>query len=205
MKRTTLTHVLMAGLAICLLTACTKEEEVYNLSIQSDRSPSIVTYEANWVVDGQFVDQTKFVFRSGESYGIFEIDHMPNDVLLKDLLEKELRQQSVETPELGEAVTDHTPFFSRNETLGFSDKTNYINSKNNKMDAYGIFFGTVEYVVVIDYQIDATYNRDSDQWMIKWTVNSVYCERTRGRYYVTATHTFEPALTMLLVSTKRLH
>ena len=72
------------------------------------------------------------------------------------------------------------------------------------MDAYGIFFGTVEYVVVLDYQIDATYNQDSDQWMIKWTVNSVYCERTRDRH-VTATHTFEPALTMMLISTKRLH
>jgi len=204
MKRRTLTHFLMAGLGICLLAACTKEEEVYNLKAQMDKPLSYVAYEANWVVDGQFVDQTKFVFRSGESYGIFEIDHMPNDVLLKDLLEKELRQQSVETPELGEAVTDHTPFFSKNETLGFSDMTNYINNKNNNEGSYSVFMGTVEYVVVLDYQIDATYNQDSDQWMIKWTVNSVYCERTRDRH-VTTTHTFEPALTMLLVSTKRLH
>jgi len=38
--------ILIAGLAICLLAACTKEEEVYNLTAGMNKSLSVVAYEA---------------------------------------------------------------------------------------------------------------------------------------------------------------
>ena len=44
MKRTTLTHFLMAGLAICLITACTKEENEYDLQAQKNIPLSQVNY-----------------------------------------------------------------------------------------------------------------------------------------------------------------
>ena len=74
---------LMADLAICLLTACTKEEDKQNLQANVNMSLPQVTYEANWVVDRMVIDNTKFDYYYD---GGIRVWHMPNQVLLKDVL-----------------------------------------------------------------------------------------------------------------------
>jgi hypothetical protein len=78
MKRTTLTHFLTAGLAICLLTACTKEDNEYDLQAQMNISSAQVTYEANWVVDRVVIDNTKFDYYYSSGVRVW---HMPNQLL----------------------------------------------------------------------------------------------------------------------------
>ncbi len=59
------------------------------------------------------------------------------------------------------------------------------------------------YIVFLACKIDGTYEHDTDQWTMKWTVDKlqVYSPAVDS---IIATRTFEPALTMMLISTKRL-
>ena len=130
--------ILIAGLAICLLAACTKEEEVYNLTAGMNKSLSVVAYEANWIVNRQVVDQTTIYFERSMSTndhgnGVIRVGHMPNDILqIKNLLTDELAEPSAEDAFSFESQPfgDYSPYYFYSVDLGFSEKTTYIANKN---------------------------------------------------------------------------
>ena len=205
MKRTTLTHFLTAGLAICLLTACTKEENEYDLQAQKNIPLSQVTYEANWVVDRVVIDNTKFDYYYD---GGIRVWHMPNQLLLQDVLP--ISQWNLPPNDLNELSF---PL----QNLGFNKLSSFYNNDyNNNYNVipgeftsdsydttYNIRNGEEVYSIHLACKIDGTYEYDTDQWTMKWTVDKlkVYSFSVDS---IIATHTFEPALTMMLISTKRL-
>ena len=205
--------ILIAGLAICLLAACTKEEEVYNLKAQMDKSLSVVAYEANWIVNRQVVDQTTIYFERSMSTndhgnGVIRVGHMPNDILqIKNLLTDELAEPSAEDAFSFESQPfgDYSPYYFYSVDLGFSEKTTYIANKNATENSYDVIFGYSSWKVTLDCEAEVTYEQDTDQLILKMTVSKVSVQSRDYARTRTATHTFEPALTMLLVSTKRLH
>jgi hypothetical protein len=205
--------ILMAGLIICLFAACTKEEEVYNIRAQVDKSLSQVTYEANWIVNRQVVDQTKISFERSMSTndhgnGGIQVEHMPNDILqVKNLLTDELAKPSAEDVFSFESQPfgDDSPYYYYSVELGFSEKNTYIANKNASEHSYGVIFGYSSWKVTLDCEAEVTYEQDTDQLILKMTVSKVSVQSRDYADTRTATHTFEPALTLLLVSTKRLH
>ena len=201
MKRTTLIYVLLTGLAICLLTACTKEENEYGLQAQMNIPLSQVTYEANWVVDRMVIDNTKFDYYYD---GGVRVWHMPNQLLLQDVLP--IDQWNLPPNDLNELVF---PL----QNLGFNTSSTFYNNNYSAIPGeftsdsydttYNIRNGEEVYSIHLACKIDGTYEYDTDQWTMKWTVNKlkVYSFSVDS---IIATHTFEPALTMMLISTKRL-
>ena len=90
-------HVVMLFallLTLGLLTACDKDEpeDLYdNLQTQTDTDDSnsndsrqYPTYEADWVLDRQVIAKTMIKLIDNQR---LEIDHMPNEVLLKNVSE----------------------------------------------------------------------------------------------------------------------
>ena len=204
MKRTTLTHFLTAGLAICLLTACTKEENEYDLEARMNIPLPQVTYEANWVVDRMVIDNTKFDYYYD---GGVRVWHMPNQLLLQDVLP--ISQWNLPPNDLNELSF---PL----QNLGFNKLSSFYNNNtynhniipgeftSDSYDTkYNIRNGEEVYSIHLACKIDGTYEYDTDQWTMKWTVDKlkVYSFSVDS---IIATHTFEPALTMMLISTKRL-
>jgi hypothetical protein len=204
MKRTTLTHFLTAGLAICLLTACTKEENEYDLEARMNIPLPQVTYEANWVVDRMVIDNTKFDYYYD---GGVRVWHMPNQLLLQDVLP--ISQWNLPPNDLNELSF---PL----QNLGFNKLSSFYNNNtynhniipgeftSDSYDTkYNIRNGEEVYSIHLACKIDGTYEYDTDQWTMKWTVEKLKVYSSSADSII-ATHTFEPALTMMLISTKRL-
>ena len=201
MKRTTLIYVLLTGLAICLLTACTKEENEYGLQAQMNIPLSQVTYEANWVVDRMVIDNTKFDYYYD---GGVRVWHMPNQLLLQDVLP--IDQWNLPPNDLNELVF---PL----QNLGFNTSSTFYNNNYSAIPGeftsdsydttYNIRNGEEVYSIHLACKIDGTYEYDTDQWTMKWTVEKLKVYSSSADSII-ATHTFEPALTMMLISTKRL-
>ena len=205
MKRTTLTHFLTAGLAICLLTACTKEENEYDLEARMNIPLPQVTYEANWVVDRMVIDNTKFDYYYD---GGVRVWHMPNQLLLQDVLPisqwnlppNDLNELSFPLQNLG--FNKLSSFYNNNNTYNHNIIPGEFTSDSYDT-TYNIRNGEEVYSIHLACKIDGTYEYDTDQWTMKWTVDKlkVYSFSVDS---IIATHTFEPALTMMLISTKRL-
>ena len=193
---------LMAGLAICLLTACTKGEDKQNLQANVNMSLPQVTYEANWVVDRMVIDNTKFDYFYD---GGIRVWHMPNQVLLKDVLP--IDQWNL-------PANDFNEMYLPLQNLGYNTSTTFYNNINyntipgafasDSFDTkYNIRNGEEVYSIHLACMIDGTYEHDTDQWTMKWTIDKLQVYSLSDDSVI-ATQTFEPALTMLLVSTKRL-
>ena len=205
MKRTTLTHFLMAGLAICLLTACTKEENEKYGDLKARMNVPQVTYEANWVVDRVVIDNTIFDYYYNDGITVW---HMPNQLLLQDVLP--ISQWNLPPNDLNELSF---PL----QNLGFNKTSSFYNNDyNNNYNVipgeftsdsydtkYNIRNGEEVYSIHLACKIDGTYEYDTDQWTMKWTVDKLKVYSFSADSII-ATHTFEPALTMMLISTKRL-
>lgn len=205
MKRTTLTHFLMAGLAICLLTACTKEENEKYSDLKARMNVPQVTYEANWVVDRVVIDNTIFDYYYNDGIMVW---HMPNQLLLQDVLP--ISQWNLPPNDLNELSF---PL----QNLGFNKTSSFYNNDyNNNYNVipgeftsdsydtkYNIRNGEEVYSIHLACKIDGTYEYDTDQWTMKWTVDKLKVYSFSADSII-ATHTFEPALTMMLISTKRL-
>lgn len=210
MKRTTLIHVLLAGVAISLLTACTKEEEVNELKSSMNKPESHVTYEADWVVDRVVIDNTKFDYEYTDAVSGVSVWHMPNQLLLKDVLPidewnipaNDRNELYFPLQNLGYNTSETTSFY---KDIDYTDYNSVPGAfANDSYDRkYTIRNGEEVYSVYLDCKIDGTYEHDTDQWTMKWTVDKlkVYSFSVDA---IIATHTFEPALTMMLISTKRL-
>ena len=209
-------HVVMLFallLTLGLLTACDKDEpeDLYdNLQTQTDTDDSnsndsrqYPTYEADWVLDRQVIDKTMIRLIDNQR---LEIDHMPNEVLLKNVSEIQ-----------GLPVFDSSRFTCSYEYLAYADKSLYVGAEErNSMsftvsedyrsgNYYLVKVGEEEYAVGLDYQTDGTYNQNTDQWTLKWTVSRVNLHEANSPSSVMFGYTFDPALTLMLISTKRLN
>ena len=169
-------------------------------------SSAQVTYEANWVVDRVVIDNTKFDYYYSSSVRVW---HMPNQLLLKDVLP--IDQWNLPPNDLNE-------LFFPLQNLGFNTSSSFYNNNtnNNTYNAipggftsdsydttYNIRNGEEVYSIHLACKIDGTYEYDTDQWTMKWTVEKLKVYSFSADSII-ATHTFEPALTMMLISTKRL-
>ena len=206
-------HVVMLFallLTFGLLVACGKDEpdligdypyeELYN------NSPSVTSYEAEWVMDRQVIGKTVMNIIGSQ----IEIEHMPNEVLLKNVSEIQgLHLVSSSWFILYEfrAYNDKSLYvdsFSKSFTLseGFRSGNYYLVKASRNDDAVVPDF---EYIVGLEYQIDGTYEQNTDQWTLKWTVSRVNLHESNSPSSVMFGYTFDPELTLMLISTKRLN
>lgn len=211
MKHVTTLFALL--LAFGLLTACGKDEpdligdypyeELYN------NSPSVTSYEAEWVMDRQVIGKTVMNIIGST----IEIEHMPNEVLLKNVSEIQgLHLVSSSWFILYEfrAYNDKSLYvdsFSKSFTLseGFRSGNYYLVKASRNDDAVVPDF---EYIVGLEYQLDGTYEQNTDQWTLKWMVSRVNLQESYPSYSSSSEifgYTFDPALTLMLISTKRLN
>ena len=213
MKHVTMLLALL--LAFGLLTACGKDEpdDLARLDGGNDKYGSnnlnqYPTYEVNWVLDSQVIDKT--VMKNINNQRL-EIAHMPNEVLLKNVSEIQ-----------GLPILGSSSFTCFYENLAYDDKSLYVGENSSMaftvdeqsrsiVDYYVASGGEdytvgpdLEYAVGLDYQIDGTYNQNTDQWTLKWTVSSVSLYEVRLLTMISS-YTFDPALTLMLISTKRLN
>ena len=185
MKHVTTLFALL--LAFGLLTACGKDEpdligdypyeELYN------NSPSVTSYEAEWVMDRQVIGKTVMNIIGSK----IEIEHMPNEVLLKNVSEIQgLHLVSSSWFILYEfrAYNDKSLYvdsFSKSFTLseGFRSGNYYLVKASRNDDAVVPDF---EYIVGLEYQLDGTYEQNTDQWTLKWTVSRVNLQESYPSY-----------------------
>lgn len=212
-------HVVMLFallLALGLLTACGKDEpDDYYLTFHQngyghhEEKPLITTsYEVEWVMDRQVIDKTIMNVIGNQT---IQIEHMPDEVLLRNFSEIQ-----------GHSVFDCDYFFFDYKYLAYDDKSLYfgenssmaftVDEQSRSIVDYYVASGgedytvgpDLEYAVGLDYQIDGTYNQNTDQWTLKWTVSSVSLYEVRLLTMISS-YTFDPALTLMLISTKRLN
>ena len=209
-------HVVMLFallLTFGLLVACGKDDpdDLYddlkagldggNDEYESNDSIQYPTYEADWVLDRQVIDKT--VMRNINNQRL-EIAHMPNEVLLKNVSEIQ-----------GLPILGSSSFTCFYENLAYDGISMYFGESNSKSftvsedyrsgNYYLVKVGEEEYAVGLDYQTDGTYNQNTDQWTLKWTVSRVNLHEANSPSSVMFGYTFDPALTLMLISTKRLN
>lgn len=159
------------------------------------------TYEVNWVLDRQVIDKT--VMKNINNQHL-EIAHMPNEVLLKNVSEIQ-----------GLPIVASSSFTCSYENLAYNSMSLYIGESNTKPftvsedyrsgNYYLVKAGEQEYAVGLEYQIDGTYEQNTDQWTLKWTVSRVNLHESNSPSSVMFGYTFDPELTLMLISTKRLN
>ena len=209
MKHVTMLLALL--LAFGLLTACGKDEpdDLARLDGGNDKYGSnnlnqYPTYEVNWVLDRQVIDKT--VMKNINNQRL-EIAHMPNEVLLKNVSEIQ-----------GLPIVASSSFTCSYENLAYNSMSLYIGESNTKPftvsedyrsgNYYLVKAGEQEYAVGLEYQIDGTYEQNTDQWTLKWTVSRVNLQESYPSYSSSSEifgYTFDPELTLMLISTKRLN
>ncbi len=167
-----------------------------NENSNSNDSIQYPTYEANWVLDRQVIDKT--VMRNINNQRL-EIANMPNEVLLQNLLTNEQQNLPIEQLEC---------IYYTFVNFGYNAATFY----NNKADAtsdkrkYLVEINKQTYQVWIDEgQVGGTYNQNTDQWTLEWKIKKVSIYNEWSSLVETKDWTFDPALTLILVSTKRLN
>ena len=190
-----------------LLVACGKDDpdDLYNnpgagFNKNNDNSYSYdsiqyPTYEANWVLDRQVIDKT-VMENNGQRVAIV---NMPNKVLLQHLLTNE--QQNLPIKQL-------TSLYYTYATFGYNTSMYYNNSTNAISDEkkYLVEINNQTYQVGIDEcQVGGTYNRNTDQWTLEWKIKKVSIYNESSSPAETKDWTFDPELTLILISTKRLN
>ena len=190
-----------------LLVACGKDDpdDLYNnpgagFNKNNDNSYSndsiqYPTYEANWVLDRQVIDKT-VMENNGQRVAIV---NMPNKVLLQHLLTNE--QQNLPIKQLTSLYYTYATFgyntsmYYNNSTNAISDERKYLVEINNQTYQVGIDEG----------QVGGTYNRNTDQWTLEWKIKKVSIYNEWSSLAEIKDWTFDPELTLILVSTKRLN
>ena len=195
-------------LAFGLLTACGKDDpddlngnlkaafSGNNNKSYSNDSIQYPTYEANWVQNRQVIDKT--VIRNIDNQRL-EITNMPNEVLLRHLLTNE--QQNLPIKQL-------TSLYYTYATFGYNTSMYYNNSTNAISDEkkYLVEINKQTYQVGIDEcQVGGTYNKNTDQWTLEWKIKKVSIYNESSSPAETKDWTFDPELTLILISTKRLN
>ena len=201
MKHVTTLFALL--LAFGLLTACGKDEpdDLARLNGGNDKYGSnnlnqYPTYEVNWVLDRQVIDKT--VMRNINNQRL-EIANMPNEVLLQNLLTNE--QQNLPIEQL-ECVYYTFVNFGYNAATFYNNKADATSDKRK----YLVEINKQTYQVWIDEgQVGGTYNQNTDQWTLEWKIKKVSIYNEWSSLVETKAWTFDPELTLILVSTKRLN
>ncbi len=167
-----------------------------NENSNSNDSIQYPTYEANWVLDRQVIDKT--VMRNINNQRL-EIANMPNEVLLQNLLTNEQQNLPIEQLEC---------IYYTFVNFGYNAATFY----NNKADAtsdkrkYLVEINKQTYQVWIDEgQVGGTYNQNTDQWTLEWKIKKVSIYNEWDSLAEIKDWTFDPELTLILISTKRLN
>ena len=167
-----------------------------NENSNSNDSIQYPTYEANWVLDRQVIDKT--VIRNIDNQRL-EITNMPNEVLLQNLLTNE--QQNLPIEQL-ECVYYTFVNFGYNAATFYNNKADATSDKRK----YLVEINKQTYQVWIDEgQVGGTYNQNTDQWTLEWKIKKVSIYNEWSSLVETKDWTFDPALTLILVSTKRLN
>ena len=201
MKHVTTLFALL--LAFGLLTACGKDEpdDLARLNGGNDKYGSnnlnqYPTYEVNWVLDRQVIDKT--VMRNINNQRL-EIANMPNEVLLQNLLTNE--QQNLPIEQL-ECVYYTFVNFGYNAATFYNNKADATSDKRK----YLVEINKQTYQVWIDEgQVGGTYNQNTDQWTLEWKIKKVSIYNEWDSLAEIKDWTFDPELTLMLISTKRLN
>ena len=190
-----------------LLVACGKDDpdDLYNnpgagFNKNNDNSYSndsiqYPTYEANWVLDRQVIDKT-VMENNGQRVAIV---NMPNKVLLQHLLTNE--QQNLPIKQLTSLYYTYATF-GYNTSMYYNKSTNAISDERK----YLVEINKQTYQVGIDEgQVGGTYNRNTDQWTLEWKIKKVSIYNEWDSLAEIKDWTFDPELTLILISTKRLN
>ena len=167
-----------------------------NENSNSNDSIQYPTYEANWVLDRQVIDKT--VMRNINNQRL-EITNMPNEVLLRHLLTNE--QQNLPIKQLTSLYYTYT-------TVGYNTSMYYNKSTDDKSDERRFLVKTdkqVYHVWIDESQVGGTYDQNADQWTLEWKIKKISIVDVVSSFYENKDWTFDPELTLILVSTKRLN
>ena len=164
-----------------------------NENSNSNDSIQYPTYEANWMLDRQVIE-----IRNIDNQRL-EITNMPNEVLLRHLLTNE--QQNLPIEQL-ECVYYTFVNFGYNAATFYNNKADATSDKRK----YLVEINKQTYQVWIDEgQVGGTYNQNTDQWTLEWKIKKVSIYNEWSSLVETKAWTFDPELTLILVSTKRLN
>ena len=201
MKHVTMLLALL--LAFGLLTACGKDEpdDLARLNGGNDKYGSnnlnqYPTYEVNWVLDRQVIDKT--VMRNINNQRL-EIANMPNEVLLRHLLTNE--QQNLPIKQLTSLYYTYT-------TVGYNTSMYYNKSTDDKSDERRFLVKIdqqIYHVWIDESQVGGTYDQNADQWTLEWKIKKISIVDVVSSFYENKDWTFDPELTLMLISTKRLN
>ena len=190
-----------------LLVACGKDDpdDLYNnpgagFNKNNDNSYSndsiqYPTYEANWVLDRQVIDKT-VMKNNGQRVAIV---NMPNKVLLQHLLTNE--QQNLPIKQLTSLYYTYT-------TVGYNTSMYYNKSTDDKSDERRFLVKIdqqIYHVWIDESQVGGTYDQNADQWTLEWKIKKISIVDVVSSFYENKDWTFDPELTLILVSTKRLN
>lgn len=206
MKHVTMLLALL--LAFGLLTACGKDDpddldgnlkaafSGNNNKSYSNDSIQYPTYEANWVQNRQVIDKT--VIRNIDNQRL-EITNMPNEVLLRHLLTNE--QQNLPIKQLTSLYYTYT-------TVGYNTSMYYNKSTDDKSDERRFLVKIdqqIYHVWIDESQVGGTYDQNADQWTLEWKIKKISIVDVVSSFYENKDWTFDPELTLMLISTKRLN
>ena len=167
-----------------------------NENSNSNDSIQYPTYEANWVLDRQVIDKT--VIRNIDNQRL-EITNMPNEVLLRHLLTNE--QQNLPIKQLTSLYYTYT-------TVGYNTSMYYNKSTDDKSDERRFLVKIdqqIYHVWIDESQVGGTYDQNADQWTLEWKIKKISIVDVVSSFYENKDWTFDPELTLILVSTKRLN
>ena len=167
-----------------------------NENSNSNDSIQYPTYEANWVLDRQVIDKT--VMRNINNQRL-EIANMPNEVLLQNLLTNE--QQNLPIKQLTSLYYTYT-------TVGYNTSMYYNKSTDDKSDERRFLVKIdqqIYHVWIDESQVGGTYDQNADQWTLEWKIKKISIVDVVSSFYENKDWTFDPELTLILVSTKRLN
>jgi hypothetical protein len=154
------------------------------------------TYEVNWVLDRQVIDKT--VIRNIDNQRL-EITNMPNEVLLRHLLTNE--QQNLPIKQLTSLYYTYT-------TVGYNTSMYYNKSTDDKSDERRFLVKIdqqIYHVWIDESQVGGTYDQNADQWTLEWKIKKISIVDVVSSFYENKDWTFDPELTLMLISTKRLN
>ena len=167
-----------------------------NENSNSNDSIQYPTYEANWVLDRQVIDKT--VIRNIDNQRL-EITNMPNEVLLRHLLTNE--QQNLPIKQLTSLYYTYT-------TVGYNTSMYYNKSTDDKSDERRFLVKIdqqIYHVWIDESQVGGTYDQNADQWTLEWKIKKISIVDVVSSFYENKDWTFDPELTLMLISTKRLN
>ncbi len=167
-----------------------------NENSNSNDSIQYPTYEANWVLDRQVIDKT--VMRNINNQRL-EIANMPNEVLLQNLLTNE--QQNLPIKQLTSLYYTYT-------TVGYNTSMYYNKSTDDKSDERRFLVKIdqqIYHVWIDESQVGGTYDQNADQWTLEWKIKKISIVDVVSSFYENKDWTFDPELTLMVISTKRLN